>query len=404
MTVPTRRRLADVAVAGAAVLATMASLAACSSGKGAGTTTGASSSARSSPSPSGDPRTVTVAITSTGCAPEHASYSSGPLTFKVSNQDATGVTEVELLSGERIVAEKENLPPGFSGSFAISLDPGDYTIYCPGAATERTAFKVTGTATSGASTDVGVLLQQGTVNYGEYVTTQVAALAAALTPLNTALHGTDLAAAQDAYKKSRVYYERIEPVAESFTTGKDDLDGDIDAREGDVPAKDWTGFHKIEKGLFLTKSLAGLGDLGDGLVANVAKLQQLTTGLKYQPAELANGSVELLDEVGQSKITGEEERYSHIDMLDFQGNVEGAEQAFANLLPGLQKIDATLSQSITTGFANLDALLNKYRSKEDASGFVLYTTLTAADKTALTQALQAVAEPLSKVASKVVGA
>ena len=43
-------------------------------------------------------------------------YSSGPLTFKVANKDATGVTEIELLSGERILGEKENLPPGFSGT------------------------------------------------------------------------------------------------------------------------------------------------------------------------------------------------------------------------------------------------------------------------------------------------
>jgi iron uptake system component EfeO len=184
----------------------------------------------------------------------------------------------------------------------------------------------------------------------------------------------------------------------------DDLDAAIDARDGDVPADQWTGYHKIEQGLFQAKSLAGLGPLGDGLVANIAKLQTLTTGLTYQPAELANGAVDLLDEVGQSKITGEEERYSHIDMLDFQGNVEGAEQAFANLQSGLSQIDSALSQQVATGFTNLDTMLDKYRSKTEPSGFVLYGTLTDADKTALTQALQAVSEPLSKVAGKVVGA
>ena len=122
------------------------------------------------------------------------------------------------------------------------------------------------------------------------------------------------------------------------------LDPAIDSRADDVPVSKLTGFHRIEYGLFQQKSLTGLATFGAGLVANVQKLQTLAKGLKYQPAELANGAVELLDEVSKSKITGEEERYSHIDLLDFQANVEGSEQAFANLQPGLAKIDPTLTE------------------------------------------------------------
>jgi iron uptake system component EfeO len=392
-----------VGAVGIAVVAIVGVLAGCSSSKKS--SAGASGSSGSTASTvAADPHTVTVAITAKGCPAPQASYTSGALTFNITNKDATAVTEIELLSGERILGEKENLPPGFSGSFVLSLNPGDYTLYCPGATTEKATFKVTGTATSSASTDAGTLLKQGTVTYGTYVSQQVASLVATVAPLNTALHGTDLAAAQTAYMKSRAYYERIEPVAESFTTGGTDLDAAIDARDGDVPADQWTGFHRIEKGLFADKSLAGLGAYGDGLVANVAKLQSLTTGLTYQPAELANGAVDLLDEVGKSKITGEEERYSHIDMLDFQANVEGAEQAYANLQPGLNKIDPTFSASVSTAFTSLDTLLDKYRSTTNASGFVLYSAITDADRTQLTQALQAVSEPLSQVASKVVSA
>jgi iron uptake system component EfeO len=140
------------------------------------------------------------------------------------------------------------------------------------------------------------------------------------------------------------------------------------------------------------------------LLANCQKLQTLVKGLTYQPAELANGAVELLDEVSKTKITGEEERYSHIDLLDFQANVEGSEQAFANLQPALAKIDPTLAKTVSDAFGNVDTLLDKYRSDTDSSGFVRYGKLTTADKTAAAHAVQAVAEPLSRVASKVVNA
>ena len=68
----------------------------------------------------GDARTANVTITAEdGCKADKSSFPAGALTMQIKNKDATAVSEVELLSGEQIVGEKENLPPGFSGSFAV---------------------------------------------------------------------------------------------------------------------------------------------------------------------------------------------------------------------------------------------------------------------------------------------
>jgi iron uptake system component EfeO len=384
-------RAAATLIATTAVLA--GTLAACSS-----------SSGKSDPGGSGDAHTANVTITAAkGCEPDRTEFAAGGITFKVTNKDATGVSEVELLSGDRIVGEKENIPPGLPGQFAVQISAGTYTLYCPGAKTERTSIKVTGTAASGDSS-IAALLKTATTGYAGYVNTQVASLVTATQKLASTLHGADLTAAQNAYKQARPFYEKIEPVAESFTIGKDSLDADIDARANDVPADQWKGFHRIEKGLFADPSLAGLAAFGDQLVTNVKKLQSLTKGLTYQPTELANGAQELLDEVASGKITGEEERYSHIDLLDFANNDEGAEQAFAQLQLALAKIDAALAASIQARFAALDKLVATYRSSTDASGYVLYTKLTDADKKALASAVKAVQEPLSTVAGKIANA
>jgi iron uptake system component EfeO len=74
------------------------------------------------------------------------------------------------------------------------------------------------------------------------------------------------------------------------------------------------------------------------------------------------------------------------------------------LQPALEKIDPTLSATIQARFAALDKLVDTYRSTSDASGYVLYTTLTEADKRQLAAAVKAVQEPLSQVASKVANA
>lgn len=394
------RRLFVTASASVTVLA-LGGLTACGSSDDSSSGSDAKATASASAA-STDSRTATVSVTAAdGCSVDHDSFKAGAVTFKITNKDATAISEVELVSGQRIVGEKENLPPGFSGTFSVNVDSGDYSLYCPGAAKENTPIKVTGTSDSTAGSSQSALLAEGTKEYAAYVSTQVGYLVTTATALDTALKGTDLAAAQKAYMKARPYYEKIEPVAESFTVGKNNLDANIDARAGDVPAAKWTGFHPIEKGLFKDKSLKGLSKLGDGLVTNVKKLQSLTTGLTYKPFELANGAQGLLDEVASSKITGEEERYSHIDMLDFQNNDEGAEQAFADLQPALTKIDPTLTTKISTAFTALDKLVATYRTEDNASGFVLYSSLSSADKQKLAAAVKAVQEPLSQVASKV---
>lgn len=377
-------------------------LAACSS-SGSGDT-GNDPSGTGSSQAATDPRTLNVTITAAGgCQPDHTDFTAGGITVKVANKDANAVSEVEILDGVRIIGEKEGIAAGLNGEFAVKVGAGQFTLYCPGANPEKRALTVTGSVAEGDG-DVATLLKDGTTAYAAYVEQQVGYLVDSVKKLDTALKGTDLAAAQDAYKVARPFYEKIEPVAESFTIGKDSLDADIDARDGDVPANQWRGFHKIEKGLFADKSLKGLAALGDELITNCTKLQTLTKGLTYQPTELANGAQELLDEVASSKITGEEERYSHIDVLDMNFNIEGAEQAFGQLTPALDKIDPALSKSVTTSFTDLKDLVAKYKSTTDASGFKLYTDLTAADKKQLAAAVKAVVEPLSKVASKVANA
>jgi iron uptake system component EfeO len=127
---PARKSLRALPPVAAAVVSALV-LAGC--GSGSSSTPGAASTGASTgpTSPSG-PSTVSVTLTNDGCSPSATTVASGPMTFQVRNQNATAVSELELLSGERIVGEKENLAPGFSGSFSLDLDAGTYSLYCPG--------------------------------------------------------------------------------------------------------------------------------------------------------------------------------------------------------------------------------------------------------------------------------
>ncbi|MFV0532472.1 MAG: iron uptake system protein EfeO [Cumulibacter sp.] len=377
---------------------------------GCGSDSDSSSEKKSDGSSSG---TIEITVSEAdGCVAEPDTAPAGALTFHVTNVDAAGVTEVEVVSDQRIRGEKENLAPGFDATFSAKLDGGQYEIYCPGATTEKVPFTVTGEAPQ-TSDDLSVLLQQATVDYAEYIDTQVGALQESLPALVDAIADGDLEAAKIAYANSRVFYEKIEPVAESFG----DLDPAIDLREGDVAAgEDWTGFHPIEKALWIDGSTDGLEELTTKLTADVDDLKGRTEELskntkadsadgdRYLPDEIANGAVALLDEVQQSKITGEEEAYSHLDIVDFQANVEGSLQAFATLKPALDQIDETLVPTISDKFDLLVAEVEQLKDPDSLGGYVAYDKVTDAQKKTLTDSLLAVIEPLSTISSKVANA
>ena len=213
-----------------------------------------------------------------------------------------------------------------------------------------------------------------------------------------AVNAGDLAKAQSLFAWAREPYESIEPIAESFG----DLDPLIDAREGDVPVEEWTGFHRIEQALWVDQSTAGMGPIADQLVADMTTLRDSIPTVELEPAQIANGAVELLNEVSASKITGEEDRYSHTDLADFDANVAGAKAAFDAVVPLLAEDEAELVTTINDRFAALDAALAPYAVPGGpANGYVLYTDLTTAQTAELSAAVDALAEPLSRVAALV---
>lgn len=337
--------------------------------------------------------TIAVEITDAGCAPDPATAPAGAVVFRISNKDASAVTEAELKQGDTILGEKENVAPGLSGSFTLDLKPGTYAMVCPNAEKDSWDFTVTGTA-SAASRDPAVTaaLDQAVAGYQRYVIGEVAKLVPATKQFTDAVRAGDLSRAKPLYAKARYYYEEIEPVAESFG----DLDPQIDARVDNVddPGQ-WTGFHRIEKALWQDRSTAGMRPVADKLDADVAKLRGLVGTAAYQPAQLANGATELLNEVAAHKITGEEDRYSHTDLSDFRANVDGAKRAFDLLVPALRVVDADLAGTVTQKFADVRAALAGYGTDVD------YSTVDEAHRRVLTQKVDALAEPLSQVAAKV---
>ncbi len=201
--------------------------------------------------------------------------------------------------------------------------------------------------------------------------------------------------AKKLYAPARTYYERIEPVAEALG----DLDPNIDARVNDVDAADWRGFHRIEKALWEDKTATGQEGYADQLLKDAQLLRAKIETIDIDASLMVTGAVELLNEVSSSKVTGEEELYSHTDLYDFAANVEGANQIFEILKPELAKKDADLEKEIGERFAALKKELDAFKKGD---GYADYTDLKEDEIRKLSQNLDALAEPLSNM-GKILG-
>ena len=240
-------------------------------------------------------------------------------------------------------------------------------------------------------------LAAAVTGYKTYVQGEAAALVTNTKALQAAIDAGDVAKSKDLYAVARVNYERIEPVAESFG----DLDSRIDGRaeDFDLPA-DFQGFHRIEMALWQDNTTDGMPAIAATLVSDTEQLQKLVANFDIDAAQIANGATELLNEISNSKISGEEERYSHLDILDIAANIEGSQKAFSLLEPALQLTNKSLADTISQRFTGLDNAMEQYRT---ADGYVLYDTLTPGQVRDLARMVGALAEPLSQVAGGVVG-
>lgn len=345
------------------------------------------------------PGPITVTASDTTCAVSASTAAAGTLTFTISNT-GTDTTEFYLYAaGERVMGEVENIAPGIDRRLIVEVpDSGTYTTACkPGMVGDgiRADFTITGDAQRQVDTDTR--LAEATAGYARYVHSQTDALVQKTTEFTDAVKAGDVAAAKALYPVARTYWERIEPVAESFG----DLDPLTDGREDTLePGQAFTGWHRLEKDLWTDGLQPDSAAVADDLLTNVTEVVARSTTVELTPVQLAHGAKGLMDEVATGKITGEEDRYSHTDLWDFRANVDGSQAAIAALQPVLAERDPALQAEITSRFADVDAALEVHRAGD---GLVLYTALTPEDVRVLSEEVDALAAPLSRVTAVVAG-
>jgi iron uptake system component EfeO len=238
-----------------------------------------------------------------------------------------------------------------------------------GGSETTTSSSETSTSTAAAAVDPAVLDKAAT-EYKSYAQSNIDELVTLVKVFTDAVRAGDLKAAQDAYAPSRQPWERIEPIAGLV----EEIDGKIDARVDDFAGVDdpaFTGWHRLEYLLFEKNTTEGGALFADQLDKDVADLKAQFPSVEVKPVDVSTGAAELIEEVSEGKITGEEDRYSKTDLWDFDANLQGARDAVGKLNPALVEADPALLGKIDAGINSVFETLAPLRRGD---GWVLFCT------------------------------
>lgn len=246
------------------------------------------------------------------------------------------------------------------------------------------------------SEDKQKMLDKATAEYKTFVQEQIDKLLTDTEGFVKLLKEGKLEEAKKVYPLIRMSYERSEPIAESF--GESDVKIDFrlaDYMDENKTEEGWSGFHRIEKILWEQNTTSGTETYANQLVNDIKELKAKVATVEVTPDMMLTGAVDLLNEVATSKITGEEEIYSHTDLYDFRANIEGAEKIFQLFKPLIKNKDEKLVASLEKEFKNVNSLLDKHMT--DSQHYKLYTDLTKEDTKELAEGVTKLGEPLSQM-------
>lgn len=335
-----------------------------------------------------------MAVNDEKCEPMELTVPSGEVVFNIKNNSSRKL-EWEILKGVMVVDERENIAPGLADKMTVTLLPGEYEMTCGLLNNPRGKLTVTdsGFKQAGGEADMAKLAQP-LADYKTYVQQEADQLVSKTAAFVAAVKAGEIDKAKAMFADTRTHYERIEPIAELFN----ELDPAIDAREDDFKAgpKDpaFSGFHRIEHALWIEKTTKGVEAVADKLEQDVKKLKQEIDVLTFPPNKVVGGAAVLIEEVANSKISGEEDRYSHTDLSDFNANMEGAQKIVDLFRPLIAEKNKALLDNVDANFKAVNDILAKYKT---ADGFETYDKLSEADRKTLQAPINTLAEELAKL-------
>jgi len=371
------RRL--LATAGAA-LATLATLAACGSG-------------------AGQPSNV-IDVSNGQCGGAWSVSGPGWHTLQISNQGTSGA-EVDLIDpgNDAVYAEIENTGPGTVNPITIDFGSGKYALLCVfGDVSPQQGTTVTVAGHAAGTRAVLPVTYNNLIplakTYAAEEETALKVLASQTATLTAAVRGGNLATARRDWLTAHVQYETLGDAYDAFGNFDTEIDGRADATG--VTSPKWTGFYRLEYGLWHGQSLTSLIPVADTLNSDVDQLVAWWPTQEVPLADLGRRAHEVIENALEFQLTGHDDYGSGTTLASTSAAVTASRVLLSLLHPLLAPRYPGLP-AVYSGLSQLQALLEK--EKLPNGWWVPVSALPTATRQAIDAACGQVLQELAPVAS-----
>jgi len=319
----------------------------------------------------GDGSTTAISVTPATCAAHWHPPKSGTDEFHVTNHTSQTIdVQLQGTQDALVFAELFTLGPGTERPLTVTLAPGGYIWECAGidgVVWYSNPVHIHGgpvAATPGYQPVSFDDLSTVVLAYRQTVTTGLATLASATDLLNMAVDSGDLLSARQQWLVAHLDYERLGAAYDTFGPFDDEINGRADGLAGGVNDPDFTGFRRLEYGLWHGQSLDELKAIAGQLDALVHQLavafpHQLTTA-----TDIPLRAHEILENALQFELTGQTDEGSHTNLATIGANIQGTLADLGVIAPILGPRDPQLLRSVMAGLHQLAGLVASYQQSD----------------------------------------
>lgn len=335
---------------------------------------------------------VPVTIGARSCQPNALKVPAGKTVFEITNASERTV-EWEIVEGVMVVAERENILPGFKQTLTAQLKPGRYEMTCglltnPRGAIEAVAVAGdTGPKTVDDKAFLGALSE-----YQVYLRLQARALAKSTQDLADAIRAGDLARAKAVYLDARLSYAKLANIMLRFSDAEAQMNPSADFLEKREADPAFTGFHRLEYGLFAKSSAEGLQPMADKLARDAATLGDRIRDIQFAPADLAGNAAKLAARMAERQVPRGENLYALSDLAEFEAELAGIAKIVSLLKPMLAVAAGDKGADLE---ARLAAAQGALAALSGSGGYPPYDKVDAAGRSVLADRSGALSQALA---------
>jgi len=279
----------------------------------------------------------TISFNSASCGGSWALAKPGWHTFELYNANDVG-GEIDLIDPETsgIYAEVDQLGPGTTQTMSLDVGSGRYAFRCLFDDTDPMtgpAVTVPGHVKGFAAT-VPVTyndLVGPAKQYQDYAAAGLKTLVGQTGTLASDVQRGDLTAARRDWLPAHLTYETLGAAYDAFGNFDDEIDGRADALG--VTNPQWTGFYRLEYGLWHGQSAGELTPYANKLAADVRSLLAAWPTMEIPLIDVGLRTHEILENALEFQLTGHDDYGSGTTLATTLANVQGTRELLSLLHP-----------------------------------------------------------------------